>query len=77
LASRRVDAAGGFIGVTSRASFEMVQKAVMAGVSMLVAVSAPTELARRVAERAGLCLVGFARGDDLVVYTCPERVLFT
>jgi FdhD protein len=74
MVSARQDPTQGFLCVTSRASFEMVQKAVMAGVSTLVAVSAPTELARRIADRAGLCLVGFARGDDLVIYTQPGRV---
>jgi FdhD protein len=77
MAAAGLDSATGFLAVTSRASFEMVQKAVMAGASMLVAVSAPTDLARRVAADAGLCLVGFAREDDFVVYTQPERVLFT
>lgn len=64
----------GFIITTSRASFEMVQKTVTAGVAMLVAVSAPTGLAVRVAEQAGLCLVGFARKDRYVVYSHGERM---
>ncbi len=67
-------AADGFVVVTSRASFEMVQKAVLAGVPVLAAVSAPTALAIRTAEAAGLALAGFARGDDLVAYTHPERL---
>ncbi len=54
--------------ITSRASFEMVQKTAMAGVSLLAAVSAPTSLAVETAQRAGLALAGFARQDDLVVY---------
>ena len=62
----------GFIAVTSRASVEMVQKTLMAGVGMLVAVSAPTALAVRVASRHGLALAGFARGDDLVCYHRPD-----
>lgn len=70
----RVDATHGFICVTSRASFEMVQKTVIAGSSLLVAVSAPTALARQIAHDAGLCLVGFARGDDLVIYCRPEGI---
>ena len=65
--------ADGFIAVTSRASVEMVQKTLMAGVSLLVAVSAPTALAVRVASENGLALAGFARGDDLVCYTDPAR----
>jgi len=69
------DLARGFLCVTSRASFEMVQKAVLAGVGTLAAQSAPTTLAIELAEDAGLCLVGFARGDDLVAYTHVGRVL--
>ena len=63
----------GFIAVTSRASVEMVQKTLMAGVGVLVAVSAPTALAVRVATEHGLALAGFARGRDLVCYTDPAR----
>ncbi|CAN7679080.1 formate dehydrogenase accessory sulfurtransferase FdhD [Variovorax sp. LjRoot290] len=73
LASSGVDASAGFIAVTSRASFEMVQKTAMAGVSLLAAVSAPTSFAVETAQRAGLTLVGFARKEDLVVYCQPER----
>ena len=74
LASNHVDASSGFIAVTSRASFEMVQKTAMAGVPLLAAVSAPTSFAVATAERARLTLVGFARKDDLAVYCHPERV---
>ena len=74
LASNDVDASTGFIAVTSRASFEMVQKTAMAGVPLLVAVSAPTSFAVATAERARLTLVGFARKDDLAVYSHPGRV---
>ena len=69
----KVQAQQGFITVTSRASVEMVQKTVMAGVSLLAAVSAPTALAVEVAQRAGLALAGFARGDDFVAYSFAER----
>jgi FdhD protein len=69
----RTDASQGFVCVTSRASFEMVQKTAMIGASMLVAVSAPTVLAVRTAQAAGLALAGFARRDDFVAYTAPER----
>lgn len=65
----------GFIITTSRASFEMVQKTATAGVAMLVAVSAPTGLAVRVAEACGLALVGFARQNRYVVYSHAERIL--
>ena len=67
------DASQGFVCVTSRASFEMVQKTAMIGASMLVAVSAPTVLAVRTAQAAGMALAGFARRDDFVAYTAPER----
>jgi len=74
LALNNVNAAQGFIAVTSRASFEMVQKTAAAGVPLLAAVSAPTSFAVTTAERAGLTLVGFARQQDLVVYCGPERL---
>ncbi len=65
----------GFIITTSRASFEMVQKTANAGVGMLVAVSAPTGLAVRVAQQCGLTLVGFARENRYVVYSHSDRIL--
>jgi FdhD protein len=75
LSRNKVDAAAGFIAVTSRASFEMVQKTAMAGVSLLAAVSAPTSLAVATAQAAGMTLVGFARQQDLVVYCRSERLI--
>lgn len=74
LAKQASDKAG-FIITTSRASFEMVQKTASAGVSMLVAVSAPTGLAVRVAEQCGLTLVGFARENRYVIYSHGDRIL--
>jgi FdhD protein len=64
----------GFIVITSRGSFELVQKAAILGVPLLAAVSAPTALAVRVAHEVGLTLAGFARGDRLTVYTHAERL---
>jgi formate dehydrogenase accessory protein FdhD len=64
----------GFVVMTSRGSFELVQKVAVLGAPLLATVSAPTGLAVRVAERAGVCLVGFARGERLTVYAHPERV---
>jgi FdhD protein len=64
----------GFLVVTSRASYEMVQKAATAGIALLAAISAPTALAIQFAEQCGLTLVGFARGDSHVVYTHPRRM---
>ncbi len=67
------DPAAGFIAITSRASFEMVQKAALAGAGLLAAVSAPTAWAVDTARRCNLALAGFVRGDDCVAYTFPER----
>ncbi len=74
LAANEVDASAGFIAVTSRASFEIVQKAAMAGAPLLAAVSAPTSFAVTTAQRAGLTLVGFVRQQDLGVYSHPQRL---
>ena len=74
LLARGVNPREGFVVVTSRASFEMVQKTTVLGAPFLVAMSGPTGLAVRLAEQAGLTLVGFARGDRLTVYTHPERL---
>jgi len=63
-----VDASQGFAAVTSRASFEMVQKAALAGMPMLAAVSAPTHLAIRTAQACGLRLAGFVRDGRATLY---------
>ena len=68
------DPAGGYLVVTSRASYEMVQKAATAGVAVLAAVSAPTALAIRLAQDCGMTLVGFARRRQHVVYSHGERL---
>ncbi|MDO4233183.1 MAG: formate dehydrogenase accessory sulfurtransferase FdhD, partial [Lautropia sp.] len=69
------DASQGFIAITSRASFEMVQKTAMARVGALVAVSAPTGLAIETARQHGIALAGLVRdGRRLVAYTWPERL---
>ena len=68
-----VDPREGFCCITSRASVEMVRKAVAAGITALIAVSAPTARAVDTARRSGLALAGFARRDDLVLYADPDR----
>jgi len=60
--------------VSGRASFELVQKAAVAGVPILAAVSAPSDLAVEAADRLGVTLVGFLRGDSFNIYAHPERV---
>lgn len=73
-AKARSDNKSGFVLTTSRASYEMVQKSAVAGVAMLVAISAPTGLAIRMAKQSGITLVGFARPEQYVVYTHPQRI---
>ena len=67
-------ASTGFVVVTSRASYEMVQKAAMCGVELVAAISRPTGLAIRFADAAGVTLVGLLRGESANVYTHPERI---
>jgi len=74
MARRRLDPHDGFALVTSRASYEMVQKAASAGFRLLAALSAPTGLAVSLAERSGLTLLGFVRGERHVAYAHPERL---
>jgi len=64
-----------FILISSRASYELVLKAAVMGVGMLVAVSAPTSLAVRLAEQVNITLVGFARSGRHMVYTHPQRII--
>ena len=70
-----VDCTAGYLVITSRASYEMVQKAATVGITLLAAVSAPTALAIRLAAEVRLTLVGFARAHRHVVYAHPQRLL--
>jgi FdhD protein len=74
LREHRLPLAGCILLVSGRASFELVQKAVMAGIPVLAAVSAPSSLAVELAGEAGLTLVGFLRGNSMNVYTAPQRI---
>ncbi len=71
----RIPLGGTVLLVSGRASFELTQKAVMAGIPVLAAVSAPSSLAVDLASQSGLTLVAFLRGDSMNVYTRPDRVL--
>lgn len=70
----KLDPRSGFALITSRASFEMIQKAATVGIPILAAVSAPTGYAIRLAQDVGLALVGFVRPGRYTIYATPERI---
>ena len=74
MAKARENVDDGFLVVTSRASYEMVQKSATVGIALLAAISAPTALAIHLAEETGMTLIGFARPEGHVVYARPERI---
>jgi FdhD protein len=74
LARQGVGATDGLLLLSSRVSVELVQKAAMLGTPVLVAVSAPTALAVRLAEAAGITLIGVARADGSEIFTHTERI---
>lgn len=75
LGSNGISGHSGMVLLTSRVSVEMVQKAAVIGVPLLVAVSAPTALAIRTAEQAGITLVAIARNDGFEIFAHPHRVI--
>ena len=74
LRAGRLPLSGCVLLVSGRASFELVQKAVLAGIPVLAAVSAPSSLAAELAQEAGLTLIGFLRGSSMNVYTGAQRL---
>ena len=74
LARHQVDGGSGVVLLTSRVSVEMVQKTAVLGASILVAMSAPTALAVRVAEACGMTLVAIARGQDFEIFSHRRRI---
>ncbi|HXS73546.1 MAG TPA: formate dehydrogenase accessory sulfurtransferase FdhD [Rhodanobacteraceae bacterium] len=68
-------AGSGLLAITSRASYEIVHKAASAGIAVIAAISAPTSLAIKLADQAGVTLIGFARAQTMNVYTHPRRLL--
>jgi FdhD protein len=75
LTQDRLPLAGTVLMVSGRASFELTQKAMMAGIPALAAVSAPSSLAAELATDLGMTLVGFLRGSSMVIYAGQERVV--
>jgi FdhD protein len=73
--SERIPLTGSVLLVSGRASFELTQKAVMAGIPVLAAVSAPSSLAVDLATQSGLTLVAFLRGDSMNIYSRSDRIL--
>jgi FdhD protein len=70
----QIDPEAGFAVITSRCSFEMVQKAATIRIPILVAISAPTTMALRIAVQTGITLVALARSDSITVYANPGRI---
>ncbi len=77
LINNKVTGRNGCVLMTSRASYELVQKSVRAGIPLLATISAPTSLAIQLAVQNQLTLIGFVRNASLVAYSCPDRIQIT
>lgn len=75
MASAGIKGASGAVVITSRVSVEMVQKTAAIGAPFIIAVSAPTALAIRTAQEAGITLVALVRGDEFDIFTHPDRIV--
>ncbi|WP_459089981.1 formate dehydrogenase accessory sulfurtransferase FdhD [Mesorhizobium sp. A556] len=75
MAKAGIDGGSGAVVITSRVSVEMVQKTAAIGSPFIIAVSAPTALAIRTAEEAGMTLVALVRGDEFDIFTHPDRIV--
>jgi FdhD protein len=74
MAEQKQDFSAGVLLITSRASYEMVQKATIMNVGVIAAISAPTSFAVELAEQTGVTLMGFMRDHSYVIYTHADRV---
>jgi FdhD protein len=72
---RRLPAEDRALFVSGRTSYEIVQKAATAGIALVAGVSAPSSLAVETAERMGVTLAGFVRGESMNVYSHPQRLI--
>jgi regulator of extracellular matrix RemA (YlzA/DUF370 family) len=75
MAAKRMDFSAGAALITSRASYEMVQKSATMGIGFLAAISAPTSLAIQLAEEANVTLIGFVRNQSHVIYAQSHRLI--